>query len=43
LPTIDDLKADIQAFMDDNSIEHNAGDTKADLIMKINLFYGLPM
>jgi hypothetical protein len=39
LPTIDDLKADIQAFMDEQGIEYNSSDTKADLIQKIEWFY----
>ena len=43
IPTIDDLKADILAFMDKNKIPYNSGDIKQDLIDKIHIYYGLPM
>ena len=36
LPTNDDLKSDIQAFMDTHSIDYNSSDTKAELIAKID-------
>ena len=36
LPTDDDLKSDIQAFMDTHSIDYNSSDTKAELIEKID-------
>ena len=36
LPTDDDLKADIQAFMDTHSIDYNSSDTKAELLEKID-------
>ena len=36
LPTDDDLKSDIQAFMDTHSIEYNSSDTKAELLEKID-------
>ncbi len=42
LPTLEWLKDDIIDFMELYSIPKNASDTKSDLIMKINLFYGMP-
>jgi len=36
LPTDDNLKADIQAFMDTHSIDYNSSDTKAELLAKID-------
>ena len=36
LPVVDDLKSDIQAFMDTHSIDYNSGDTKAELLEKID-------
>jgi hypothetical protein len=38
LPTDDDLKSDIQAFMDTHSIDYNSSDTKAELIKKIDAY-----
>ena len=32
LPVEDDLKSDIQAFMDTHSIDYNSSDTKAELL-----------
>ena len=37
LPTDDDLKSDIQAFMDTHGIDYASGDTKAELIQKIDI------
>ena len=36
LPVEDDLKSDIQAFMDTHSIDYSSGDTKAELLEKID-------
>ena len=35
-PSDDWTKDEIKAYMDDNSIEYNSGDTKSDLISKAN-------
>ena len=35
LPTMENTKAEIEAYMDANGIEFNGGDTKADLLQKI--------
>ena len=34
-PTMDNTKAEIKAYMDENGIEYNSGDTKQDLLTKI--------
>lgn len=38
LPVEDDLKSDIQAFMDTHSIDYNSSDTKAELLEKIDAY-----
>jgi hypothetical protein len=38
VPTEDDLKSDIQSFMDTHSIDYSSSDTKAELIIKIDLY-----
>ena len=35
VPTMENTKAEIEAYMDANGIEFNGGDTKADLLQKI--------
>ena len=34
-PTMSNTKAEIKAYMDENGIEFNSSDTKADLLQKI--------
>ena len=34
-PTMDNTKAEIKAYMDENGIEYNSSDLKADLLQKI--------
>ena len=36
VPTEDDLKSDIQSFMDTHSIDYSSSDSKAELIVKID-------
>tara|TARA_R100000231_G_scaffold137545_1_gene114094 strand:+ start:2357 stop:2899 length:543 start_codon:yes stop_codon:yes gene_type:complete len=45
LPTDDNLKSEITAFMDTHSIDYSSGDTKAELLAKIDehiLLSGVP-
>lgn len=45
LPTDDNLKSEIRAFMDTHSIDYSSGDTKAELLAKIDehiLLSGIP-
>ena len=35
VPTSENTKAEIKAYMDENGIEYNSGDTKQDLLTKI--------
>lgn len=39
LPTAANLVAEIKAFMDEQGIEYNSSDLKADLLQKIEWFY----
>ena len=36
LPTDDNLKSEITAFMDTHSIDYSSGDTKSELLEKVN-------
>ena len=35
-PTIDNLKSEIKAYMDDSSVDYDSNDTKAELLEKLN-------
>ena len=35
-PTLDNLKSEIKAYMDDSSVDYDSNDTKAELLEKLN-------